>query len=109
MLRAVGFSVPHALGQLPFSAVLIVFGNFLGKTTKNFWLGIRTPWTLANDEVWLTHRLAGVLLMGAGFVHLATALTGASNIPFLIVLFLALVTAVIASYVFYRRIHPAKD
>jgi len=110
MLNAVGLSVPLALSHLPIGVALIVFGNFLGKTTKNFWLGIRTPWTLASDEVWLkTHRLAGVLLMGAGFVDLVSALTGASNIPFMIVLFVALVTSVIASYVFYRRIHAARD
>jgi uncharacterized membrane protein len=110
MLHALGIAVPHAVSGLSVSVTLIVFGNFLGKTTKNFWLGIRTPWTLASDEVWLrTHRLAGVLLMGAGFVHLATTLTGASNIPFMIALFLALLTAVVASYVFYRRIHHAKD
>jgi len=40
--------------------LLIVMGNFLGKVRKNFFLGIRTPWTLASDEVWAkTPRLGG--------------------------------------------------
>ena len=39
---------------------LIVLGNSLGKTPRNSLVGIRTPWTLANDEVWYrTHRLGG--------------------------------------------------
>lgn len=34
-------------------------GNVMGKVRRNFWLGIRTPWTLANERVWYaTHRLA---------------------------------------------------
>ena len=40
--------------------LLIVLGNYMGKIRKNFFIGIRTPWTLASDEVWSrTHRLGG--------------------------------------------------
>jgi uncharacterized membrane protein len=81
VLRASGLEVPAAMSQLPVSVSLIVFGNYLGKTTKNFWLGIRTPWTLASDEVWLkTHRLSGILFAGAGFVDIALRLGGASGL-----------------------------
>ena len=49
--------------------LLVTLGNYLGKTTRNFFLGIRTPWTLASDEVWRrTHRLGGWLLVLAGLV-----------------------------------------
>lgn len=81
------------------------FWYYLSKTTKNFWLGIRAPWTLTSDEVWLkTHRLAGVLFVGAGFVDLAVALSGGSRILSALALLVALVTAVIAAYVFHRRL-----
>ena len=34
-------------------------GNLMGKTTRNYYVGIRTPWTLESDVVWeRTHRLA---------------------------------------------------
>ena len=33
-------------------ALLAVIGSVLGKLKKNFWIGVRTPWTLASDEVW---------------------------------------------------------
>lgn len=44
--------------RLLFAAVAVI-GNLLGKITRNFFAGIRMPWTLANEEVWYrTHRLA---------------------------------------------------
>ncbi len=42
-------------------------GNMLGKTRRNFWIGIRTPWTLASDAVWIaTHRLGARVFMAMG-------------------------------------------
>ena len=41
-------------------ALLIVIGNVLGKIRPNFSMGIRTRWTLADEEVWdKTHRFGG--------------------------------------------------
>ncbi len=54
--------------------VFIVIGNYLPKTRYNFVIGIRTPWTLSNEEVWdRTHRLAGPLHMLLGALILADA------------------------------------
>jgi uncharacterized membrane protein len=104
VLQALGVHVPTGMSRLPVSLSLVVFGNFLSKTTKNFWLGIRTPWTLASDEVWLkTHRLAGVMFILAGLVDLATALAGWNVNLGILGALLAFMAAVIASYVFHRR------
>jgi len=47
--------------------LLVIIGNYLGKTRSNFFIGIRTPWTLSSDAVWQkTHRLAGKLFMLSG-------------------------------------------
>lgn len=44
-----------------------LLGNVMGKVRRNFWMGIRTPWTLASNTVWYhTHRLAAKLFFGAG-------------------------------------------
>src|SRR5512137_2295918 len=44
-------------------------GNMLGKTRRNFWIGIRTPWTLASDAVWIaTHRLGARIFMAVGII-----------------------------------------
>jgi uncharacterized membrane protein len=56
--------------------MLIVTGNVLGKLRWNYTLGIRTPWTLADERVWdKTHRFAGWLFVIAGFVVLGSAFT----------------------------------
>lgn len=57
------------------SAILfIVKGNYLPKTRSNWFLGLRTPWTLSSDITWeKTHRLAGRLFMLAGFICLIGA------------------------------------
>ena len=49
--------------------LFVVIGNYLGKVRKNFFNGIRTPWTLASDEVWnRTHRMGGKLFMLSGVI-----------------------------------------
>lgn len=66
--------------------MLIVMGNFLGKTRSNFFIGIRTPWTLSSDEVWRkTHRLGGKLFMLSGSVMLVGAwIIAESDLEYLI-------------------------
>ena len=55
--------------------LFFVIGNQLGKSRSMYLIGIRTPWTLASEEVWIkTHRLAGKLMVGAGLVLMAAAL-----------------------------------
>ena len=48
------------VGELFVSVLLIVIGNYMPKARQNYTIGIRLPWTLANEENWnRTHRLAG--------------------------------------------------
>jgi uncharacterized membrane protein len=85
--------------------LFLVIGNFLGKVTKNFFVGIRTPWTLASDEVWLrTHRLAGKLSVLAGLGLIVCGLVGVGG-PFASLAAAGLVGGVPAvySYLLYRR------
>ncbi|MGA2259990.1 MAG: SdpI family protein [Acidobacteriota bacterium] len=52
-------------------------GNMLGKTRRNFWIGIRTPWTLASDAVWIaTHRLGARIFMAVGIIGAVGAVLG---------------------------------
>jgi uncharacterized membrane protein len=47
----------------------VIIGNYLGRVRKNFFIGIRTPWTLASDEVWnRTHRIGGRLFILSGVI-----------------------------------------
>lgn len=51
------------------AALQILLGNFMPAMKPNYFMGIRTPWTLENEEVWKkTHKLAGILMVISGVV-----------------------------------------
>jgi uncharacterized membrane protein len=54
-----------------------LMSSMLGKVRRNFWIGIRTPWTLASDAVWnATHRLARWVLVATGILGAAAIWQG---------------------------------
>lgn len=56
--------------------LFVIIGNYLPKTRKSFFLGIRTPWTLTSDYTWeKTHRLVGPLYIAAGLIGIVIAFT----------------------------------
>ena len=84
-----------------------LIGNFLPKTRSSYTFGIRTPWTLASENVWhKTHRLAGPLFVLAGLGGAAGALLadGAwiTLAPIGLLLGMVVVT-VVYSYLAYRH------
>ena len=55
--------------------MFVLLGNYMPRLRANWWMGIRTPWTLDSDEVWRrTHRLGGRLFVGAGAVTMVATL-----------------------------------
>jgi uncharacterized membrane protein len=88
--------------------LFVIIGNFLGKVTRNFFAGIRTPWTLANEEVWLrTHRLAGKLFVAAGLLIAASGFL--TFTPMLLIgmagaIGAAALIPVVYSYFVYRKL-----
>jgi len=63
-------AVPLAVG-----ALFVLFGSVLGQVQPNWFVGIRTPWTLSSTESWSrTHRLGGWLFVALGVLF---AVTGA--------------------------------
>ena len=65
-----GYSMMSGLlAQIFMGVVMIVIGNYLPKTHRNYIIGIRLPWTLENDENWRkTHRLAGKIWVLGGLL-----------------------------------------
>lgn len=58
-----------------FGLLFIVLGNYLPRVKPNFTFGIRTPWTLASEEVWRrTHRASGPAFIIAGIATFIAAL-----------------------------------
>jgi len=119
MLATVGLAVLFAASGAPvdmnaivrgsIGILFIVLGNYLGKVRKNFFIGIRTPWTLASDEVWMrTHRLSGWLFVLAGLVILAGAFVSIGTGIFIAVGSVVVVVPILYSFVIYKQIEGFK-
>jgi uncharacterized membrane protein len=71
---SLGYPVP--VDRLIFASVALVFivlGNLLPRARPNWFVGLRTPWTLSNDRVWeRTHRVGGYVFIAAGLAMVAT-------------------------------------
>ena len=58
----------------------IIVGNYLPKCRQNYTMGIKLPWTLADEDNWnKTHRMAGWLWMAEGVIFLVMAFMGKIN------------------------------
>ena len=68
--ESLGYSMMSGLlAQIFMGVVMIVIGNYLPKTHRNYIIGIRLPWTLENDDNWRkTHRLAGKIWVLGGLL-----------------------------------------
>ena len=54
-----------------------LMGNFLGRVRRNFFVGVRVPWTLASERVWNeTHRLAAYVTCACGLTGATLAAAG---------------------------------
>jgi uncharacterized membrane protein len=84
---------------------LALIGNVLGKVQRNFYVGIRTPWTLADESVWIrTHRL-GAWVLTTGSLACFIALLAGVPPPYLFFALLAVVLVpVVYSLVLYKRL-----
>jgi uncharacterized membrane protein len=85
--------------------LLILIGNPMGKVRRNFFMGIRTPWTLASERVWYaTHRLAAKLMVASGLLGLLALWLG---VPHWALLALMLAWALLSagySLLLYKRL-----
>ena len=62
--------------ELALGLMFIIIGNYLPKARQNYTIGIKIPWTLANEENWnRTHRLAGYLWMICGVAMIMICIT----------------------------------
>ena len=78
--------------ELLIGLLVIVVGNYLPKARQNYTIGIRIPWTLANEENWnRTHRLAGYLWMICGVLMILLCLTRLLPAPWTVGLLLIMV------------------
>ncbi len=111
---ALGHSVDMLMiASIVLGALLTVMGNFLTKVHSNFFIGIRTPWTLSSERVWeKTHRLGGRLFFGLGIAFFIVALTGPNRLAFFVLVGAAAAVALVViaySYVLWRQEQRKSD
>lgn len=83
----------------------IFLGNLLGKVQRNFFVGIRTPWTLANDRVWAdTHRVGAWAFVATGVIGLLVVLAGASPLVPIALILVSSLGIVVYSLVRYKQL-----
>ena len=86
-------------------AMFVVLGNYMPKFKQNHTMGIRLPWTLADEENWRrTHRLAGPLWVVGGAVMMLNALVE-SVFPLFFSIVLMVGVPVLYSCLLYKKMH----
>ena len=91
---------------LPAMGLLFIFiGPLIRNAKRNFFIGIRTPWTLSSDRVWdETHRLGGIMFIASGLLAMGGVFFGDLAVWFILVPVLAsTLFLVVYSYVLYQR------
>ena len=91
------------------AAVGLVFGTVVENAKQNWFVGIRTPWTLSDEEVWTrTNERGGLLFKIAGLVALlAIPFPQYFEVLAIVPLALAALIPSAYSYVLYRRLNRA--
>jgi uncharacterized membrane protein len=106
LLVALGVRVPfNRVLTAALGALIVGLGLSMGRLPRNGLVGIRTPWTLADEEVWKrTHALGARLFVIAGTVALVGGGMGMHLLPVLVGLGTAAVAPVFYSFRVYRKL-----
>lgn len=109
LAAALGYPFNMTLMLIPVVGLLFVgVGFMMGKAKRNFFIGIRTPWTLSSETVWdETHKLGSKMFVVAGVVTIVSAFLGeAGFFLMMIALLAAAFVPIIYSYILWRRENP---
>ena len=106
-LAAMGYKLNIMYFMVPFLSIFfIVMGIFMPKIKRNYFVGIKTPWTLQSDEVWIkTHKFAGKTMVVGGILAFLTIFLGDLAFGFFLAIVLtSALLPVLYSYLLYRKL-----
>jgi hypothetical protein len=110
IVTGLGYTVRiDRLMRLGIGLLFVVIGNYLTRVEPNWFVGIRTPWTLSSDKVWRkTHRTGGWLMVIGGLAFaLGAFLPPGALLPLLIATIVVVaVFPIVQSYVLWKREQP---
>jgi uncharacterized membrane protein len=85
----------------------IIFGNYFKTIKANYFIGIRTPWTLESETVWKkTHKLGGKMWFIGGIIVVITSLILGKETNFTIFLIITGIITIIPivySYITFKN------
>jgi len=103
-----GYLFNFIMAIVPAMAFLFfVIGSFLKNLKRNWFVGIRTPWTLSSDIVWeKTHKLGGKLFQISAVISLLGLFLKGNAIIFAIIIpiLISSLFIVVYSYVVYKKL-----
>ena len=87
--------------------LFIIFGNYFKTIKANYFIGIRTPWTLENEAVWKeTHKLGGKIWFAGGLLIILSSLIFDEQTNFIIfmtIIAVMVLVPVVYSYLLFRK------
>lgn len=89
--------------MLFFGLLFVIVGNYMPKMSQNYTMGIKIPWTLNSEANWnYTHRLAGKVWVGGGFLIITTSFL---NLVWLFsaIMIIMIVIPISGSYICYKK------
>jgi uncharacterized membrane protein len=109
LASALGIQFNMTVMLMPVIGLLFIgAGYMMGQAKRNFFIGIRTPWTLSSDTVWgETHKLGSKLFILGGVATIFTAFMDEIGIWIMLTIILGAAFApVIYSYILWKRENP---
>jgi uncharacterized membrane protein len=100
-----GYEFPMNYAVLPaVAAVLYLSGSLMQKSKRNWFIGVKNPWTLSSDRVWgKTHGLASKMFKGFAFAFLALAFYPQATVFVVAALIGGIVVITAYSYFAYKE------
>jgi uncharacterized membrane protein len=91
---------------LGISLLFMLMGNVMGRLKHNYFVGIKTPWTLANEEVWVkTHRLGAIMWTCGGLMGVILSLLNVNpGVMFIFIIVFITLIPVGYSYIIFNRL-----
>jgi uncharacterized membrane protein len=94
-------------------ALYVILGNYFKTIKANYFIGIRTPWTLENETIWKeTHRLGGKVWFVGGLLAIISSLLLEPQINFKVFMGITIIIALIPivySYLLYRKLQKTTE
>ncbi|NJC98995.1 MAG: hypothetical protein C3F07_04315 [Anaerolineales bacterium] len=109
LFAAIGTPFNMTTMLLPVVGLLFIgVGFMMAQAKRNFFIGIRTPWTLSSETVWdETHKLGSKLFMLAGALTIVAAFLGENGVWLILTaILLAAFAPIIYSFILWRRENP---